>query len=245
MRADICIFGASGFTGAWITVATARAIASRAGDSAPVTLAIAGRDRTKLELVIERVRNETNFVDDITIVLADVSRPESLIEMARNARVVVSAVGPFRFLGEAVVVACIRGGAHYLDISGEPEFIEAIELRWSAAAAAASVSIVSSCGLDSVPADVGLSFAASTMRNAGYMPTAAESYITVSGGKHVSGNHACSAIATLNACRLFYAPTSSTQTSSCANAGSEISLRHIRKRCSWIRSYRRIATCTP
>jgi short subunit dehydrogenase-like uncharacterized protein len=106
--------------------------------------------------------------------------------MARRSRVVISAAGPFRFLGEPVVEACIRAGAHYLDISGEPEFIEAVELRHGRAAEAAGVTCVSSCGVDSVPADVGLLYCAERMREAGFLPTAAESFVALQGGRHVS-----------------------------------------------------------
>lgn len=105
--------------------------------------------------------------------------------MARRARLIVNAVGPFRFFGESVVQASIAGGCHYIDISGEPEFIEAMELRHGDAALAAGVSVVSSCGVDSVPADVGLAFCADAMRAAGFTPTGAESYVTVAGGKPV------------------------------------------------------------
>jgi hypothetical protein len=68
-------------------------------------------------------------------VIADVGDEGSLVQMCSQARVVLNCVGPYRFYGEAVVRACIAGGAHYLDITGEPEFMERVELKYGKAAA--------------------------------------------------------------------------------------------------------------
>jgi hypothetical protein len=35
-----------------------------------------------------------------------------------------------RFYGEAVVEACVETGAHHLDISGEPAFLEKVQLKY-------------------------------------------------------------------------------------------------------------------
>jgi short subunit dehydrogenase-like uncharacterized protein len=37
--------------------------------------------------------------------------------------------GPYRFLGEAVVRAALAAGSHYMDISGEPQFMENMFLK--------------------------------------------------------------------------------------------------------------------
>jgi short subunit dehydrogenase-like uncharacterized protein len=57
----------------------------------------------------------------IRVVVANVEDEQSLQQMASQARVVVNCVGPYRFYGEPVVSACIASGAHYLDVSGEPQ----------------------------------------------------------------------------------------------------------------------------
>ena len=36
----------------------------------------------------------------------------------------------FRFYGEAVVEACVEVGAHHIDISGEPAFLEKVQLKY-------------------------------------------------------------------------------------------------------------------
>ena len=57
----------------------------------------------------------------IRVIVADVEDESSLREMASQARVVVNCVGPYRFYGEPVVRACIASGAHYVDVTAEPQ----------------------------------------------------------------------------------------------------------------------------
>ena len=35
-----------------------------------------------------------------------------------------------RFFGEPVVEACVEGGAHHVDISGEPQYLEKMQLKY-------------------------------------------------------------------------------------------------------------------
>ena len=174
---SVTVFGASGFTGAWIAVALARALEPRA------SLVLAGRDPAKLAGVLARVRAEApHAACSVSVLRADVRDHESLADMARATRVVVNAAGPFRFLGEPVVSACIAGGAHYLDISGEPQFMELMELEKRTAAAQAGVLVVSSCGFDSIPADVGAAHARETLAAAGATATVVDSFLAMTGG---------------------------------------------------------------
>jgi short subunit dehydrogenase-like uncharacterized protein len=63
--------------------------------------------------------------------------------MAKQARVVITVVGPYRYWGEPVVAACVEAGCSCLDISGEPEYIEKIEYAYSEKAKAAGCYIAS------------------------------------------------------------------------------------------------------
>jgi short subunit dehydrogenase-like uncharacterized protein len=129
---DVTIFGASGFTGQWIAVALARASAEAGG---AVRVALAGRDASRLRAVEARVRAEVPaFTGDVGIIVADARNEDALLEMARGTRVVIAAAGPFRFFGEPVVRACIAAGTNYVDITGEPEFMERMELEYGDAA---------------------------------------------------------------------------------------------------------------
>jgi short subunit dehydrogenase-like uncharacterized protein len=62
--------------------------------------------------------------------------------------------------GEAVLRASVEGGAHHLDITGEPDFIELARARYHEGAVAQKLCIVHACGFGSLPPDAGAFFAA-------------------------------------------------------------------------------------
>lgn len=63
------------------------------------------------------------------MVICDINDEESLLQMAKSAKVVINCCGPFQFIGEAVVKACIDAGTHHVDVSGEPQFMEKLQLE--------------------------------------------------------------------------------------------------------------------
>lgn len=71
---------------------------------------------------------ETNF-DTIPILIADINSHESLVNMAKRAKLILNCCGPYRFLGDAVVKACIEAGTHHVDVSGEPEYMEKVQVE--------------------------------------------------------------------------------------------------------------------
>ena len=186
---DVVVLGASGFTGQWILSALA-ALPRGGAHAHGLRIAAAGRRRDRLEAAIARTRREVpSFTTPIDVVIADVGDPASLLAMASASRLVVNAVGPFRFFGEPVVTACIAGRADYLDISGEPEFLETMELRHDAAAREAGVLSVSSCGFDSIPADMGVIFGTDTLRAQRITPSSVESFLTLASGPLGAAGH--------------------------------------------------------
>lgn len=66
--------------------------------------------------------------------------------------------GPYRFYGEAVVKACITAGTHHVDVSGEPQYMERMQLEYNDLAREKGVYVISACGFDSIPADLGTVF---------------------------------------------------------------------------------------
>lgn len=46
-----------------------------------------------------------------------------------GTRVVMNCVGPYRHFGEVVVSVCAEVGTDYMDLCGEPEFIEKMQLK--------------------------------------------------------------------------------------------------------------------
>ncbi|MBT2224464.1 trans-acting enoyl reductase family protein [Nonomuraea sp. NEAU-A123] len=139
---DIVLFGASGFTGAL----TAAYLAKTAGPE--VRWALAGRDRAKLE----------RLGLNAPILVADATDPASLAAIAREARVVVTTVGPYIRYGEPLVAACAEAGTHYLDLTGEAEFVDRMYVRYHRLATTTGAKLVHACGFDSIPYDLGVLF---------------------------------------------------------------------------------------
>ena len=136
---DVVIFGATGYTGAL----TAEYLVGR-GDGA-TRVALAGRNRSKLEALRDRL------AADLTLVEADVDDPASLQALASSTRVLITTVGPYIKYGEAVVAACAAAGTDYVDLTGEPEFVDRVWLRYHEQAMQTGARIVHCCGFDSIP----------------------------------------------------------------------------------------------
>lgn len=151
---SVVVFGASGVTGRRV----AAYLAERAGEVG-ASWAVAGRDVAKLE----RVLGELGVAAPEAIA-ADVADPASLAAMASRTRVVLNLVGPYTLYGEPVVEACVAGGAHYVDLTGETPFmLHAVE-AFHDRAAAAGVKIVPTCGFEALPPDLAVLLAAETAR---------------------------------------------------------------------------------
>ncbi|XP_024536476.1 probable mitochondrial saccharopine dehydrogenase-like oxidoreductase At5g39410 [Selaginella moellendorffii] len=61
-----------------------------------------------------------------------------------------------KLYGEPFVAACAESGIDYLDITGEPEFMERMRAKYHEQAVDRKSLVVSSCGFDSVPAEFGI-----------------------------------------------------------------------------------------
>ena len=149
---DLVLFGATGFTGGL----TAEYLARNA--PAGCRWALAGRNMAKLEAVRVRLAEIDPALADLPLLRADVTDARSLREVAESARVVVTTVGPYIEYGEPVVAACAEAGTDYVDLTGEPEFVDRMYLRWDKVAQASGARIVHACGFDSVPHDLGVWF---------------------------------------------------------------------------------------
>ncbi|MFE2438532.1 saccharopine dehydrogenase family protein, partial [Streptomyces sp. NPDC059409] len=145
---DIVLFGATGFVGEL----TAEYLAAHAPKG--LRWAIAGRGEEKLR----RLRERLPAAADVGVLLADVSDPDSLRELAGHARVVATTVGPYLRHGDALVAACADAGTDYLDLTGEPEFVDLTYVRHDARARETGARLVHACGFDSVPHDLGVHF---------------------------------------------------------------------------------------
>lgn len=57
-----------------------------------------------------------------------------------------------------MVRACIEAGAHQLDLSGKPQYIETMQLKCDEHAKEHGVYVVSACGFDFIAADMSIIF---------------------------------------------------------------------------------------
>lgn len=149
---DIVLFGATGFTGGL----TAEYLAAHAPASA--RLALAGRTLSKLEAVRDRLAATNPAMAQLALLHADVTEPATLTEVAQSARVVISTVGPYLEHGEPLVAACAAAGTDYVDLTGEPEFVDRMYLDQHETAVSTGARIVHACGFDSIPHDLGALF---------------------------------------------------------------------------------------
>ncbi|MGH9098091.1 MAG: saccharopine dehydrogenase family protein, partial [Acidimicrobiales bacterium] len=143
---DITLLGATGFTG--------RLIARYLDEQAPAAtrIVLAGRNPAKLESVTEGLGR------DIGVARVDVTDPPSIRELAESTRVLITTVGPYIEHGEPVVAACAVAGTDYLDLTGEPEFLDLMYLKYHATAASTGARLIHSAGFDSMPHDLGAQF---------------------------------------------------------------------------------------
>ncbi|AXK37834.1 saccharopine dehydrogenase [Streptomyces armeniacus] len=152
---DLVLFGATGFTG--------RLVARYLDRYVPpgCQWALAGRDREKLAAVRAELaahRPPDNAEPELPLLEADVADPASLHRLASRAKVVISTVGPYLRYGEPLVAACAENGTDYLDLAGEPEFVDSMYVRHHDTARRTGARLVHACGFDSVPYDLGVLF---------------------------------------------------------------------------------------
>ncbi|CAH1996475.1 unnamed protein product [Acanthoscelides obtectus] len=155
-RLDLLILGATGFTGKYCIPYVYKLSKT---DGKNLSWGIAGRSEEKLKEVLAEMSKKVGAdLSNIPIVKCDIKDDESLKKMAEKTKVVINCCGPYRFLGEPVVKACIEVGTHHVDVSGEPQYMEKMELEYNNAAKEKEVYVVSACGLDSIPTDLGIVF---------------------------------------------------------------------------------------
>ncbi|KAG0059185.1 hypothetical protein BGZ89_000590 [Linnemannia elongata] len=187
---DVTIFGATGFTGKNILDEVIKtAPKTTFPGTQPIRVAIAGRSREKLEQLVAALPTTGEGAGagsiKVDVLVADAQDEESLRAMCRVSKVVIAAAGPFRFMGEAVVKACIQEGAHYVDITGEPEFFEGMMLKYHEQAKKEQVAIVHVCGFDSIPADMGVLYTKQQLeKNHNALPSTIEMFFKL----HIAGN---------------------------------------------------------
>ena len=174
MAARIVLFGATGYTGRL----AAEAMVERGLE--PV---LAARTQSKLdELAAELGGNlETRT--------ADVSDPPSVAALVEHGDVLVTTVGPFAKWGQPAAAAATTKQAHYIDSTGEPQFIREVFERYGSPADRAGIAMLTAMGYDWVPGNLAGALA---LDRAGDLATRVDVgyFITGSGARPSGGTQA-------------------------------------------------------
>ncbi|MBI2569806.1 MAG: saccharopine dehydrogenase NADP-binding domain-containing protein [Candidatus Schekmanbacteria bacterium] len=117
--APVFVYGATGYTGRLVCEELARR---------GIAITVGGRDQAKLAAWCADLRDAEARPRAVRHQVAD------LAEAFAGATVVVNCSGPFGLLGLPVVEAALRAGCHYLDTTGEQDFMLAVRDRFATAA---------------------------------------------------------------------------------------------------------------
>jgi short subunit dehydrogenase-like uncharacterized protein len=150
-RADAVLYGATGYTGH---------LAAHAMERAGVSMVLAGRNRDSLG------RMASEFDDEHSIAVARHDDPEALRGVASMGRVLVSTAGPFAEVGELTVAAAVAQGVHYLDSTGETNFMAQTYRRHHATARDKGIVVMNSCAFEYVIGDSAVELALDDYPNA-------------------------------------------------------------------------------
>ena len=111
MAGRIVVFGATGYTGRL----TAEALQARGARAV-----LAGRDEERLAKLAAALGS------GFDVAVADVTEPLAVHALVEAGDVLVATVGPFAKWGDPAAEAAIEKRAHYIDSTGEPQFIRRV-----------------------------------------------------------------------------------------------------------------------
>lgn len=145
---DVVLFGATSFVGQILT----DYMVQRHGGSDGLKWAIAGRSAEKLS----SVASQTGA--DVEHLVVDADDAAGLAEMCAHTNLVISTVGPYALYGSKLVAAVAEAGIDYVDLTGEPQWMQRMIDRYQDRAVETGARVVHACGFDSVPSDMGVWF---------------------------------------------------------------------------------------
>ncbi|KAJ2276489.1 hypothetical protein GGH14_003534 [Coemansia sp. RSA 370] len=150
---DILVWGATGFTGSRLVEYLA--LNAPAG----TRVAIGGRNRSKIEAVRAKLAAKHPMAPislaSMDILIGDSQNAQDMHAIASQTRVVASTVGPYSIYGEQLVRACVEEVTDYCDITAEVPWVHDMNRELNDQAVRNNVHIVSLCGFDCIPADLG------------------------------------------------------------------------------------------
>lgn len=156
---EVILWGASGFTGRLV----ADYLYANYGQGENLKWALAGRNQSKLEAIVEEIAGAKNA---LPIVIADSDDLAAMKAMAERTKVICTTVGPYALYGTKLVAACAEKGTHYCDLTGELQWMKRVISEYQAEAEQSGARIVHTCGFDCIPSDMGVYYLQQQMKQA-------------------------------------------------------------------------------
>jgi short subunit dehydrogenase-like uncharacterized protein len=141
----IAVYGATGYTGRLVVQELRRRHAD---------VVLSGRSAPRLRALAEELELEA------PVRAAELDDRDALRHALGECAAVISCAGPFIRYGEPVVKAAVETGTHYVDTTGEQDYMQHVYGRYDDAARAAEVAVIPAVGFDYVPGDLACRLAA-------------------------------------------------------------------------------------
>ena len=137
----ITVYGATGYTGRLVAAELARR---------EVPFIVAGRNQEKLEALADSLAGD--HMPEVRPVPTSDSR--GLVDLFDESSAVIACAGPFSLHGEPVLAAAVEAGTHYLDTTGEQNFIRLGFDVYGPKALRKGSAVIPAMGFDYVPGDM-------------------------------------------------------------------------------------------
>jgi short subunit dehydrogenase-like uncharacterized protein len=133
MKAEVVIYGASGYTGKLIAWHLAEY---------GIPFIAAGRNQERLEEEMKKIPElEGHYYECIAVDHDEAS----LTQLFDGKKIVYNVVGPFMQFGDPVVKACLAAGCHYFDTTGEQDWMFHIKRSYGQKFAEQGLLVIPSC----------------------------------------------------------------------------------------------------
>lgn len=148
---DIVLFGVTGFTGKL----TVEYLLQSEYD---ISWAASARNKSKAEAVLKGISDACGKQPP-PLLTADLvcdtpEKEETLRQVVRQTKIVLTCAGPFEKYGTSLVKLCAEEGVSYADITGETDFVRSMISQHDKTARESGASIVCHCGNDCIPQDL-------------------------------------------------------------------------------------------
>ncbi|KAF9872613.1 saccharopine dehydrogenase [Colletotrichum karsti] len=144
---DLVVFGATGYTGAFVTEHITTHLPSN------LKWAVAGRSQSKLRDVVAECKklNPDRVQPEIEICSLN---EEDLERLVKKTYILITTVGPYAQYGEYAFRACAENGTHYMDVTGETPWTGTMINKYEGAAQETGAMMFPQIGIESAPPDL-------------------------------------------------------------------------------------------